>query len=229
VYTQGAQLISGTVSLNNWPSAIAVSGSVAVYTQGAQLVSGTVSLNNWPTVVAVSGSQLTGSTFSGFPEVVGGYFQSAFGSQVKALQTDISGALYVTSTGSLPVNLGSWFSSVAPTVGQKAMSGSIPVVLPSNQIVAVSSSCSSASVTTVAASVASVQLLASNAARCGALFVNDSAQIAYLKFGTGASNGSYSVRMTSLAYYELPFGYTGVIHASWASASGTMQITELFQ
>ena len=119
VYTQGAQLVSGTVNLGNWPPIIGVtgsvsaytqgpqlvSGSVAVFTQGAQLVSGSVNIGNWPPVHAVSGSQLTGSTFSGFPVVAGGVFVSGQGSIVKAIQTDTLGAQYVTTSGSLLVHV----------------------------------------------------------------------------------------------------------------------------
>jgi hypothetical protein len=39
--------------------------------------------------------------------------------------------------GRLDENLGSWFGSTAPTVGQKVMADSIPVVLPSNQTIQV--------------------------------------------------------------------------------------------
>jgi hypothetical protein len=77
---------------------------------GALLVTGSVNINSFPVTQGVSGSQLTGSTFSGQPIVMGGVFLtgSSIGvsaSIVKALQTDISGALYVTSTGSLPMTL----------------------------------------------------------------------------------------------------------------------------
>lgn len=110
IYTQGPQLVSGTISVTGsvpvyTTSPQAVSGSVAVYTQGPQAVSGTVGVNNFPVVQAVSGSQLTGSTFAGSPEVVGGVFASVSGSIVKAVQTDVSGAVYVTTTGSLPVHV----------------------------------------------------------------------------------------------------------------------------
>jgi hypothetical protein len=58
----------------------------------------------------VSGSQLSGSTFNGFPVVGGGVYYGSgnVGSLpafVRALQTDVSGALYVTVTGSIPVTV----------------------------------------------------------------------------------------------------------------------------
>lgn len=90
VYTQGPQLISGTV---------AVTGSVAVYTQGPQAVTGTVNLGNWPPVMAVSGSQLTGSTFAGSPVVIGG----VSGSVVKAILTDDLGRIVTSPDGAAAV------------------------------------------------------------------------------------------------------------------------------
>ena len=123
-YTQGTQDVSGTVSIGNWPPVIGisgsttlkvwdpgvqaisgsvythgpqdVSGSVSVYTQGAQLVSGTVNVGNWPLNIAVSGSQLTGSTFSGMPVVIGGVQSGSL--QVRGVMTDANGVLFITGS-----------------------------------------------------------------------------------------------------------------------------------
>jgi hypothetical protein len=113
VYTSGLQGVSGTVIANaviqNWPAIIGVSGTFTstpgptnVYTSGLQGISGGIVIQNEPLVTAVSGSQLTGSTFAGFPVVMGGVYS---GSQyaVTAFHTDINGAQYITTTGSLPV------------------------------------------------------------------------------------------------------------------------------
>lgn len=40
--------------------------------------------------------------------------------------------------GRFDTNLGSWLGSTVPTVGQKTMANSVPVVLPSNQTISVS-------------------------------------------------------------------------------------------
>lgn len=103
VYTSGPQNVTGSVAVYTQGAQL-VSGSVAVFTQGPQAVSGTVGVNNFPEVQAVSGSQLSGSTFAGSPVVVGGTYAS--GNYVKAVQVDISGALYITTSGSLPVTGG---------------------------------------------------------------------------------------------------------------------------
>lgn len=111
VFNEGTVGVSGTVSavIENWPATIGVSASAAlqVWSEGNVGVSGTVSVVNFPVVQAVSGSQLTGSTFSGFPIIVGGAWNS--GSQagnaqyVKAIAVDASGSVYVTTSGTLPV------------------------------------------------------------------------------------------------------------------------------
>ena len=115
VWSEGAVGVTGSVALTNWPATVGVSGSVSVTNQvgvynfpATQNVTGSVALSNWPATLGISGSQLTGSTFAGSPVVAGGvYFGSGnIGSlpvYVKALQTDISGAQYITTTGSLPV------------------------------------------------------------------------------------------------------------------------------
>lgn len=83
-------------------------------------------------------------------------------------------------------------------------------------------------VTSVGDSATSVTLLASNAARLGATIANDSSAVLYVKLGATASTSSYTVKMTQDAYYEVPFGYTGVIDGIWASdAGGNARITEV--
>lgn len=87
-----------------------------------------------------------------------------------------------------------------------------------------------ATVTSVNDSASSQSLLASNSARKGAMFFNDSSSTLYLKLGTTASTTSYTVQIASLGYYELPNTkvYTGAIDGIWsADSSGAVRITEL--
>lgn len=81
--------------------------------------------------------------------------------------------------------------------------------------------------TSVAASATNVTLLASNNARAGATIYNDSTAILYVKLGATASTTSFAVALQSQEYYEVPFGYTGIIDGIWASATGNARITEL--
>jgi len=114
------------------------------------------------------------------------------------------------------------------TLGQKAMTASMAVVIASDQpSISTKLNSSTATLTNVAGSASSVTLLSANANRLGATIVNDSSAILYVKFGTTASSTSYTVRMTLNAYYEVPFGYTGRIDGIWTVAAGNARITEL--
>ena len=84
-----------------------------------------------------------------------------------------------------------------------------------------------ANLTNVASSASSVTVLAANTARLGATVQNDSTAVLYLKFGATASTSSYTVQLASKAYYEVPFGYLGIIDGIWASANGNARVTEL--
>lgn len=56
--------------------------------------------------------------------------------RLKQLVTKLAGGLPSSLLGGrLDSNIGSWLGSTVPTVGQKAMSASVPVVLPSDQLV----------------------------------------------------------------------------------------------
>lgn len=73
----------------------------------------------------------------------------------------------------------------------------------------------------------STTLLASNANRIGASIYNDSTVILYLKLGATASTTSFTTKLRPEDYYEVPFGYTGIIDGIWASdASGAARIVE---
>lgn len=79
----------------------------------------------------------------------------------------------------------------------------------------------------VAGSASSVTLLAANTARLGATVYNDSTAALYLKLGATASATSFAVKMQPDAYYEVPFGYYGVVDGIWGSATGSARVTEL--
>lgn len=85
-----------------------------------------------------------------------------------------------------------------------------------------------ASVSSVNDTASSTTLLAINTNRLGATVHNDSTVVLYLKLGATASATSFTVKMAADGYYEVPYGYTGIIDGIWASdASGAARITEL--
>jgi hypothetical protein len=90
-------------------------------------------------------------------------------------------------------------------------------------------SASTGAKTNVAGSASSVTILASNAARKGAMIYNDSTAILYLDLSGGtASNSSFTVPLNPQAFFELPGPaiYTGLITGIWAAANGNARVTE---
>lgn len=80
----------------------------------------------------------------------------------------------------------------------------------------------------VAGAAASTTILAANALRTGATVWNDSTAILYIDLTGGtASATSCSVKLIADAYYEVPYGYHGLITGIWASATGSARVTEL--
>lgn len=158
------------------------------------------------------------------------------------------GAISNTSFG-----ITNWIGSTAPTVGQKSMANSVPVVISSDQSsipmtntnldVALSTRASDASVaaisteiarpatatlTNVSGSASSVTLLSLNANRKGFMIYNDSNADLYVKFGTTASVTSFTVKLGKDEFYEMNERvYTGRIDGIWSSATGAARITEL--
>lgn len=97
-----------------------------------------------------------------------------------------------------------------------------------NSNVIISTSVTASTLTNVAASATSVQLLASNTSRKMAIFYNDSNADLRIKFGTTASATSFTVLVTPDGYYQLPLPvYQGIIHGIWNTSNGTVRITEL--
>lgn len=85
-----------------------------------------------------------------------------------------------------------------------------------------------ATLTAVSASTSSVQLLASNTNRRGAIFYNNSSSACWVAFASSASNSIFTEYLESGSTYSMDSPvYLGVISAIWQSATGSMQITEL--
>lgn len=93
---------------------------------------------------------------------------------------------------------------------------------------AVAPTAATPAVTSVNDQATSTTLLAANTSRKGAIIFNNSASILYVKLGATASATSFTVKLVQDGFYEVPFGYTGVIDGIWsADSSGAALITEL--
>lgn len=82
--------------------------------------------------------------------------------------------------------------------------------------------------TQVASTTSAQTILAANAARYGATVYNDDANILYLLLGTGTVTTSvYTVQVPSGGYYEVPYGFTGILTGLWsADGAGSARVTE---
>jgi hypothetical protein len=68
---------------------------------------------------------------------------------------------------------------------------------------------------------------ASNANRKGLAIFNEGAGLLYVTLGTSTTTSSlYTVRLSAGDYYEVPFGYTGLVGGIFATA-GTARVTQV--
>lgn len=150
------------------------------------------------------------------------------------LNATVAGTV-TSNQGTANTNANGWFSRLTDgtnnvavkAASTQAAAADVALVVSLNPLSAQTKSSTSA-VTQVASSATSVTLLASNANRLGAIIVNDSTQILFVKFGSGSSSTSYSLPVAiSKGSIEVPFGYTGIITGNWVSANGNAYVTEL--
>ncbi len=107
-----------------------------------------------------------------------------------------------------------------PVTDAQLRATAVPVSLPTAP--------ATGTLTSVNNSVTSVTVLASNAARKGATIYNDdTAAILKIKFGATASSTSFVYAIPAAGYFEVPFGYTGIIDGIASVATGAARVTEL--
>lgn len=137
-----------------------------------------------------------------------------------ALAISSDGGVTYTPVGegglALPIDI-TKIGGTSFTLGPVGLSSSISTIVPR---------ASTRTVTSVTASLTSVQVLAANSNRLGASIYNDSTAYMYLKAGTGASSSSKTLTLAPKTFYELlpcdNLEYT----AAWSSATGSADITE---
>jgi len=80
----------------------------------------------------------------------------------------------------------------------------------------------------VSGATSSTTLLAANTARRGATIWNDSTSILYVLLSSQTASATLcTTKLIADAYYEVPFGYTGIVKGIWVSATGSARITEI--
>lgn len=101
-----------------------------------------------------------------------------------------------------------------------------PTVIASGTVSTTPAAAPSTTVAAVASSATVVTILAANSARKGASVFNDSTAILTLKAGAAASTTSFTTKVAVGGYFEVPFGYTGILTGLWATANGNALVTE---
>lgn len=87
---------------------------------------------------------------------------------------------------------------------------------------------STGTITSVAASITSVTLLASNTNRRGFIIYNDSNATCYVAFAATASATAFTKKLGANESWEYSLvTYTGQMTGIWNNANGSMRITEL--
>jgi len=85
-----------------------------------------------------------------------------------------------------------------------------------------------ATLTSIASSITSVTILASNPARRKFLIVNESTRVLKLAFAATATATAYSILLAANSFYESELGgYTGIITGLWAAVNGNARVTEI--
>jgi hypothetical protein len=78
---------------------------------------------------------------------------------------------------------------------------------------------------TASISTTSATILEASATRLGASIYNESGAACYVKLGATASATSYTVLLAIDGYYELPYGYVGVVDGITASGTAVLRVT----
>lgn len=157
--------------------------------------------------------------------------------QLRATSVPVSGPLTDTqlratavpvSAAALPLPTGAATSALQTTGNGSLASLDSHLPAPENGRVPVAlAPVSAATVTLVAASETSVTALAANTARKGAILLNHSQAMCYVKFGSGAGLEDFTFILGPHQGITMECRYTGIVTAIWQKAVGGLHVTEL--
>lgn len=141
---------------------------------------------------------------------------------LSAIWTKLNGTLAVTGTffqATQPVSIAATVA-VSGTVTANAGTGTLATK-------ETRSSTGTSTQPSIATTAGGTTVLASNANRLGASVRNDGANDVFMLLGTGTVTSSvYTTKMSPGAYFEVPYGYTGVITGIAVTAAVTLRVTE---
>lgn len=218
----------------NTTNGMLVYGSVQAVATPNQSVSGTVGasliglspvfVSNFPVSENVNGSVISfqGGTWNVF--VAGSV--ATVGAAVA--NQSVSGTVGASIIGQLPAGTAVLGSIAALQVTNPwVVTGSVQAVQVGTQITSILSQTTGTSSTyAVKSSVTAVSIMAANANRRGGTIFNNTSTMSFVQLGTVVTSSLYTLKMADQGYYELPFGYTGVVGGITASNAGIWTVTE---
>jgi len=211
---------SGTTATYHWYRIEIASDSVAVFVDGIFCIQNTLHIPDYyATLGMVMGIENTGTPASSTNLLVNVATTNNF--NLVQVSNSVASEPTHASIGGLD-NSGTFRQGVVKNLNPAPNNAEYGLM-----IRPVPMSSSTSSVTQVASSASNVTLLNANAARQGAAIFNLSTQVLYCKLGSASSATSFTVRIASNGYYEVPFWYTGIITGTWNSANGNAYVTEL--
>lgn len=125
-------------------------------------------------------------------------------------------------TGDVPGSISAKLRGLSKILAQLQFDGSNLL-----KVTGISTTVSSAVLSSVAASASSVTLFASNSAAKGRFLTNDSSSSLYLAYASTATTSAYTVLIPANGYWEMPQPvFTGIVSGIWVSAVGNARLTE---
>lgn len=211
----GASIL-GTVPVTQVTSPWIITGSVqaSVTPAANQSVSGTVG-------ASIIGAVPVRVEASIAAVIIGGSIAASF---TPPANQSVSGTVGASIIGSVPVT-----GSIAALQGTNpwVVTGSVQAVQVGTQITSILSQTTGTSSTyAVKSSVTAVSIMAANANRRGGTIFNNTSTMSFVQLGTVVTSSLYTLKMADQGYYELPFGYTGVVGGITASNAGIWTVTE---
>lgn len=203
-----------------------ISGSVVAFPIGNQSVSGTIGASVIGTVpITQSGTMIT--SVSG---AITGSVQAAVSGSVVSFQGGTWAMGVMTNVITSIATAGQVMGSIATLQGTNPwvvnFQNSSILVIPVGSVITLPTS-ATASVYAVLSSITSVSILSANTARKGAAIYNNAGTPMFIELGTPVTTSVFTVRMADQSYYEVPYGWTGVVAGISASNAGVVTVTEL--
>jgi hypothetical protein len=233
--------ISGTITLPTGASTAANQSTIIGHVDGIEALLTTIDADTstlaavdyatQTTLAAINAKLVTGTVIGDVNAIqsgtwninnISGSITLPTGAATAANQSTIIG--HVDGIEALLTTIDADTSTIAGAVSGSEMQVDV-VTMPEVTTAEKKSSTGTHSNTTSSAS--NQTLLASNANRLGATVFNDADKDLYLKLGATASTSSFTIKVATDGYYEVPYGYTGIIDGLWdTSPTGSARVVE---